>query len=228
MCEFYNNVIEDDVISVEFLGEQEMEMYDIGMEDTPHTFFANGILVHNSLYIAHYDLLTKNNISTNDDEKCTQFCIDNITSISNELNQFYVVAMRRMFGCQTNRIRILPDVIASTAIWIRKKRYAMRKVYNMETHKAKVAYEYKGLDIVRSSFPKKFRAFLSDVVNSMLDNKSKEVINVSKLLILFSLKKYLNKRLFDSIKKSSLFWELPFKIILMVFSAGVSIVTIFI
>lgn len=152
-----------------------------------------------SLYIAHYDLLTKNNISTNDDEKCTQFCIDNITSISNELNQFYVVAMRRMFGCQTNRIRILPDVIASTAIWIRKKRYAMRKVYNMETHKAKVAYEYKGLDIVRSSFPKKFRAFLSDVVNSMLDNKSKEVID--KLIIDF--KDNLDKLELEDISKNT-------------------------
>lgn len=130
-----------------------------------------------SLYIAHRELLAHDGISTTDVNVCKQYCAESITRLSNLLNDFYAVMMPRMFNCTNPRIRILPDVVASSAIWIRKKRYAMRKIYNMETGKDKVSYEYKGLDIVRSSFPAEFRALLSKIVNSILDGNSKATID---------------------------------------------------
>jgi len=45
------NIIDDEIESVECLGESTEYVYDIGMYDTPHTFFANDILVHNSVYV---------------------------------------------------------------------------------------------------------------------------------------------------------------------------------
>jgi DNA polymerase elongation subunit (family B) len=42
----------DEVESVEFLNDDFQDVYDIGMVDTPHTFFANDILVHNSVYVS--------------------------------------------------------------------------------------------------------------------------------------------------------------------------------
>lgn len=59
--------IEDEVVSVELQGYQDDYFYDIGMVDTPHMFFANDILVHNSMYLGMGKVI--NNISAIDWKK---------------------------------------------------------------------------------------------------------------------------------------------------------------
>ena len=39
-----------EITEIEDLGYIEDDFFDVGMIDTPHTFFANDILVHNSVY----------------------------------------------------------------------------------------------------------------------------------------------------------------------------------
>ena len=54
-----------DIDSVECIGEFEDEyVYDIEMrDDTEHTFFANDILIHNSVYVSIDSVLKNQNIN---------------------------------------------------------------------------------------------------------------------------------------------------------------------
>ncbi len=105
------------------------------------------------------------------------FAIKTIGEVSDELNEFYKVMMPRMFNSTDNRIKIASDVVAQAAFWIVKKRYAMWKVYDMEKGKDLDKMEVKGLDVVRSSYPKKFRDFMSSVLNDILRGTDNKTLN---------------------------------------------------
>jgi DNA polymerase elongation subunit (family B) len=106
------------------------------------------------------------------------YAIQTIGKVSDDLNAFYKVMMPRMFNSTDNRIKIAADVVAEAAFWIVKKRYAMKKVYDMELHKDIDKVEIKGLDVVRSSFPKKFRAFMESVLMQILRNTPKKEVDL--------------------------------------------------
>ena len=82
-----------------------------------------------------------------------------------------------MFNSTDNRIKIVADAVASSAFWIVKKRYAMLKVYNIEDNKDTNDMEIKGLDVVRSSYPKKFRDFMKSVLDDILRGTSNTELN---------------------------------------------------
>jgi hypothetical protein len=142
------------------------------MEETPHTFFANDILVHNSLYLDIHSLTKAENIV---DVK--PFAIKTIGDVADNLNSFYQIMMVRMFNCTDNRIKIAPDVVAQSAFWVVKKRYTLLKVYNMELKKDIDEVEVKGLDVVRSSYPKKFRDFMKSVLIDILRGVTNKEVN---------------------------------------------------
>ena len=105
------------------------------------------------------------------------FAIETIRTTSNELNDFYKVMMVRMFNSTDNRIVIAADVVAKSAFWVVKKRYAMLKVYNMEESKDLDDIEIKGLDVVRSSYPKKFRDFMKGILTDILLGTPNKIVN---------------------------------------------------
>jgi DNA polymerase elongation subunit (family B) len=101
-------------------------------------------------------------------EDVKPFAIKTIGDVSDDLNNFYKIMMVRFFNSTDNRIKIASDVVAKSAFWVVKKRYAMLKVYNMELNKDVEEIEIKGLDVVRSSYPKKFRDFMKSVLTDIL------------------------------------------------------------
>jgi DNA polymerase elongation subunit (family B) len=105
------------------------------------------------------------------------FAIKTIGEVSDDLNKFYSVMMIRMFNSTDNRIKIASDVVASSAFWVVKKRYAMLKVYNMELSKDTNDIEIKGLDVVRSSYPKKFRDFMKGILTDILKGVPNDEVN---------------------------------------------------
>jgi DNA polymerase elongation subunit (family B) len=105
------------------------------------------------------------------------FAIQTIGTVSGELNDFYKIMMVRMFNSTDNRIVIAADVVAQSAFWVVKKRYAMRKVYNMEESKDVDEIEIKGLDVVRSSYPKKFRDFMKGILTDILQGTPNKIVN---------------------------------------------------
>lgn len=122
-----------------------------------------------SLYLDINSLAKAENV-----EDIKPYAIKNIEEVANSLNDFYKVMMVKMFNSSDNRIKIAPDVVARSAFWIVKKRYAMLKVYNMELGKDINDIEIKGLDVVRSSYPKKFRDFMSSVLEDILRGTDKK------------------------------------------------------
>lgn len=110
-------------------------------------------------------------------EDMTKFTIDWVSQVADRINKFYEYMVPKVFNVAPdhNRIKIVADVIAKKALWVVKKRYAMMKVYDMETLKPvkdkkgnEGKLEVKGIDVVRSSFPKAFQKFASDTLDSLL------------------------------------------------------------
>ena len=80
----------DEIDSIECLGEMDQDFFDVGMEYTPHTFFANDILVHNSCFVSALPIIQKTmpDIEFNDETQMT----DAILKVCGE-TQFYVNKM---------------------------------------------------------------------------------------------------------------------------------------
>jgi hypothetical protein len=110
-------------------------------------------------------------------DNMTQYTIEFVQMVAKKINQLYDHMVPRVFNvaAKYNRIRIVPDVVAKTAMWVVKKRYAMLKVFDMEKMKEvktkdgkEGKLEVKGIDVVRSSFPAAFRRFAGDMLESIL------------------------------------------------------------
>lgn len=113
---------------------------------------------------------------TTDEEKL-QETIAFAYDMEKKLNKFYDAVAKKFFNCSSHRLSIKAEAVSRTALWIRKKRYALNKIYNLEesTPMSKVAP--KGLDIVRSSFPEAFKKFTKGVLEDILNLKGKEHID---------------------------------------------------
>lgn len=60
------------------------------------------------------------------------------------------------------------EALASACFFVAKKRYAYKKVYDLEVNKPANKLVVKGLDVVRSNFPPLFRTFMSQVLDKLL------------------------------------------------------------
>jgi DNA polymerase elongation subunit (family B) len=107
-----------------------------------------------------------------------QFTIQTATDTATAINSFYDVMMPRLFFTKAHRIKIAEDVIAKSAIWLAKKRYAMLKVYDMELKKdLDSKLDAKGIDIVRSSFPIKFKTVMEEMIMKILNDKDNKELD---------------------------------------------------
>jgi len=106
-----------------------------------------------------------------------QFTIDYARSTETLLNKFYDTFAKRAFNCNTHRLFIKGESVASTGFWVAKKRYALDKTYDLETNQDVTKMVVKGLDVVRSSFPKAFREFMKQMLNDILKGVSKDVVD---------------------------------------------------
>jgi DNA polymerase elongation subunit (family B) len=113
-----------------------------------------------------------------------KYTIDLSLDVSKGINEFYDFAIPSMFNIKKHRIKITPDVITETSLWVKKKRYAMLKVYDMEKGRPVIdkdgsvgKLEVKGIDVVRTSFPAKFRKFSGELLNMILRKRSQKEID---------------------------------------------------
>lgn len=95
------------------------------------------------------------------------------------LNKFYDIMATRLFFCDKHRFVIKGEAVSKTAFWVAKKRYAMQKVYDLESN-----IEFKepklsitGLDVVRSSFPPAFAKLMSECLMKILQKNDKTTLD---------------------------------------------------
>lgn len=110
-------------------------------------------------------------------EKCKEFTIELCDEIINKINNFYPILSKRMFNSNNNKIKILGESICKTMLWTSKKHYAYHEVFDLKKGKNTDKVKFKGLDVVRSSFPEKFRVFYDKFLKSILYKKSKEELD---------------------------------------------------
>jgi hypothetical protein len=127
-----------------------------------------------SLYMSASSVAKLENVSPSG---MMNFTINWITATAERINRFYGFMMPKIFNVapERNRIQIVADVVAKKALWVVKKRYAMLKVYDMEKSKIVKSkdgregkLDVKGIDVVRSSFPKSFQKFASIMLDDLL------------------------------------------------------------
>lgn len=123
-----------------------------------------------SIYASSKPLLT-------DDVDPKQFTIDLAREIEGKLNNFYNVFAKKAFNCNNHRLFIKGESVASTGFWVVKKRYALDKVYDLETNQDVNKMVVKGLDVVRSSFPKAFREFMKQMLSDILKGTPKNDVD---------------------------------------------------
>ena len=98
--------------------------------------------------------------------------------IEGRLNAYYDSMSLDYFNCEAHKLYIKGEVIASSGIWIAKKRYAMLKTYDLEKDmEIEPKLGVKGLDIIRSSFPIKFKSYMRNFILDLLKNRDKDVVS---------------------------------------------------
>jgi len=174
-----------EIEEIEDLGIIECDMYDIGMVDTPHTFFANDILVHNSLFMSVVPVIKHRypDVDINDSDKMVQLTLPFATEIQAFVNSTFDRYAKQFHYVNVHRFNFKQEVIAQTGLFIAKKRYALLvinkegvPIYDKETGELG-EIEVKGIDVVRSNFPTEFRSFTKQLLKDILKKADKRFID---------------------------------------------------
>lgn len=167
------------VSSVEKLDSRGGFVYDMGVEDTPHCFFGNGVLVSNSVFYSAVPLVKnrESDVDTEDEKAMTEHILDIADEVQEFINDSYNFYSDRLLnsGKDDHWLEIKQEMIARSGLWIRKKRYA-QWIINDEGDPVQKP-DWKGIEIVRSDFPRAFKEHLREVLIEMLNQKPKEKID---------------------------------------------------
>lgn len=146
MLEYYFDEIE----TCELIGEFENDyVYDIEVDDNTHTFIANDILVHNSLYVSYKPIMKSIDYKGNELEFILH--LDKIL-IKNLFNN-YLDKYAKNYNVQ-NKHDFELETINKSAIHLGKKHYINNVIWEDGIFYDESSYFYpKGIEIVRSSTP---------------------------------------------------------------------------
>ena len=157
-----------DITSVEHIGEFEDEyVYDIEMaDDTEHTFFANDILVHNSVYITIDPILQKQNIPLTIDGKVNEKVHEIVDELDKVVNTEILEWARKELFSIDPRYVFKREVISDVGIFLQKKRYVLHVLDEEGVDVDK--FKYTGIELVRSTTPKKVKKFIEKIIQTAL------------------------------------------------------------
>lgn len=164
----------DEVDFCECIGEFEDEyVYDIEMQDDTHTFIADDILVHNSLYLSYDPLIKsiKGHENMSIEQKRDIIVGINLKFLDDHNCQYIKEYYDTRFGQSAHKFEL--ETLSLSGLWLDvKKRYAQLLLwkegenYDLDKLKLKV----KGLELIKSSYPKAAREGLNRVVKYILEN----------------------------------------------------------
>jgi len=172
----------DEIEEIEYIGNEEQYVYDVGMVDSPHTFFANDILVHNSLYTHAGAVLESFGYKDFDDiEKASKFLDEKISPIFVKVIDAaeQKLALKAQ-NCPECKITFKREMIARRGIFIAKKRYVAWVIIGEDgpvEPGSNHEIEVKGLESVRSTTPEKVRELLEEFYKILLKTQDKKKVN---------------------------------------------------
>jgi len=174
---FKMNFIIDEIEEIEDLGVLDMDVYDVGMVDTPHTFFANNLLVHNSLFASAYELVKHfhPDVDVDSDETMSKYILEIVSDVQKYINSSYSVYAEKIHNVSDHKLFIKQELIGKAGFFTAKKRYAIHMI-NKEGIPVN-ELEIKGLDVVRSDFPKAFQGIMTEVLWKILKFEPKDDVD---------------------------------------------------
>jgi DNA polymerase elongation subunit (family B) len=111
------------------------------------------------------------NIDESDDIQMSKAILEVASEVQKHVNLFYNIMAKKMFNVDKHCFEIKQEVISKIVLWLGKKRYIQKMI-----NKGGVPtdeYDFKGVDVVRSSFPVKFKEFLEQFLKDVLNKKPK-------------------------------------------------------
>jgi hypothetical protein len=108
----------------------------------------------------------------NNQETIAGYVNDIAGEVQDYLNDFYDILAKKVFNIDKHRFEIKKEFVSKAGIWIAKKRYAQWIISDNGVAVDKL--DVKGLDVVRSSYPAAFRAFMSEVLIEILRGDTEE------------------------------------------------------
>lgn len=105
--------------------------------------------------------------------------VDAILKIAHDIQVYVNKSMdyfaERFLGVKTHKFNMKQEIIAKAGFWTTKKRYALWAI-NIEGRPVD-ELDVKGLDVVRTSFPKLFRNFMTTMLKDLLMAKPRDFID---------------------------------------------------
>lgn len=169
MIEYYF----DDIEYCECIGVFEDEyVYDIEVADDTHTFIGNDILVHNSIYSSYQNLLkTIKGIDKMDDKQKLDIVLKLNTDFLDQHNfEFMKEYYAKRFANSVQKFEL--ETIALSGVWLTsKKKYAQILLWKDGSFydEDDLPMKIKGLEVIKSSTPKKAREQLKAIIRKLLE-----------------------------------------------------------
>jgi hypothetical protein len=158
------------VHSVTKVDDDNEYIYDIEMDTNPHTFFADDILVHNSLYINAepiVDYVIGKDADITDDN-IPAIC-DELDGVCDLINLYMTKICKDTLHSNYPTIAYKRECFASEGIFTAKKRYALH-VRDDEGKKVN-KFKYTGIELKKSEHPPKIKTYLKHVYDRSLEHK---------------------------------------------------------
>ena len=120
---------------------------------------------------------TMPDIDKNDESQMTKAILKVTSEVQQFVNDFYNVMAKKFFNIDKHRFDAKQEVISKSSFWLAKKRYCQFIINKGGIECDEL--EVKGIDVVRTSFPIKFRKFMNEFLINILKKVDSKKIDDS-------------------------------------------------
>ena len=118
---------------------------------------------------------TMPDIDMEDEKQMTEAILKVTGEAQTYVNKMFDIMSLRLFNVKKHRFDAKQEVIAKSSFWLAKKRYCQFIINKGGVECDEL--EVKGIDVVRTSFPAKFRTFMKQFLIDLLKKVDQETIN---------------------------------------------------
>lgn len=158
------------------LGIQELDVYDIEVEDT-HNFFGNNILVHNSIYYRIQELVDLKWSHITDKQKLVDAIDEYAETIINPYFDKCFQELSDYMNAMENLLDMKREAIADCFIIRAKKNYIMRVLDNEGVRFVEPYYKMMGIEVAKTSTPMMVRENLKKALIIVIDGDNNQLID---------------------------------------------------
>lgn len=158
---------------IESLGVCEEWVYDIEVDDI-HNFFANDILVHNSLYF-HAQKIVDGFCVGKSDKEIVDFLENFVTKIIQPVINGALTKEMSKLGVDKCELFYKLECIGPSAVWTAPKKYAFDILYSEGIRYEHAKTKVMGIEIVRSSTPAVIKPYLKKCIQLILSGTESEL-----------------------------------------------------